>query len=772
MEPSNLPLEKIDRLAAEICSRVERQRAVSGYAQPNRVEIDATDYVTLSDYWHTLVRHRMALLRFALAGLMAAILISLLETPVYRARTSLEIQDFNDNFLDGKSTDPSDAWANYATAQSYVETQMKVLQSDSLVERVTDKLNLREAHPATQWGAFSARVRRMLGLSRESRVRDREELVREAARNLSVSTAGQSRLLEVLYESSDPKIAADFANTLVSEFIAQSQEMRWKSTQRTAEWLTGYLDETKARLEQSEKQLQDYARTSRLTITSEKDNVAEIRLRELQEELSKAQADRIAKQAKLEEAASKQTDSLPEMLEDPTLRDYRVKLTDLRRQMVELGTTLTPEHYKVERVQAQIAELQSAIQKQRSLILHRFTSEYDAARRREAYLTAAYGQQERIAADQSSKAIHYNTLKREVDSSRQLHEAMLQRVKHASLAAAMRGSNVLVVDPAKQPRLPYKPNLVMNSALGLFSGLFLGLGFALLREHADRRIRLPGDAQVYLNLPELGVLPLVGRSEPGRISDSLAQRRLPQIIPSGRPVEPPAGEHPELETWTHKPSLLAECVRAIMTSIFRLPGENGDHPRVVVLTSPSPGDGKTTVASNLSIAMAEIGRKVLLVDSDLRRPRLHKIFGASNDFGLSDVLWAHTPIETIPTLHLVRETKVAGLYLLPGGGSNVIPANLFYSPRMSKLLTRLRAEFEMVILDAPPTIHLADARVLGGLADGVILVIRAGQTTAESALSASQRFAEDGTRVLGTVLNNWDPDESPNYRYAYGYYSR
>jgi receptor protein-tyrosine kinase len=199
-----------------------------------------------------------------------------------------------------------------------------------------------------------------------------------------------------------------------------------------------------------------------------------------------------------------------------------------------------------------------------------------------------------------------------------------------------------------------------------------------------------------------------------------------------------------------------------------LPSENGGGPRVIVLTSPCPGDGKTTVACNLSIAVAEIGRKVLLIDGDLRRPRLHKVFNVDNTWGLSDVLRGDLPLESVPIEHLVRETEVSGLYLLPGGSCGVTPSNLFYSQRMSMLLKRLRAEFDMIMIDAPPMIHLADARILGRQADGVILVIRAGQTTTESALIASQRFAEDGTRVLGTVLNSWDPKTTANY--AYGSY--
>lgn len=773
MKSSDFPFVETNRIQPQLGNGAQQRPALCGYVEPPRAVVDGTPGSdSFLDYWRILVRHRRSLLRFALGGLLAAILISLVQTPLYRARTSLEIRDFNENFLDLERVSPSDSTGN-TIAESYFETQIKILQSESLLERVIDKLKLYPAQPAKNWWAFWSRGRQMLDPSSSTRPSGKEELIRQAGRNLTVRAAPNTRLLEVLYEAKDAKLAADFANTLVSEFIEQSQELRWKSTRRTGEWLTGHLGEMKAKLEQAEGQLQDYARTSGLTFTtsggrfaSEEANVAEIRLRELQDELSKAHADRVAKEAKSEEAKGNQMEALPEMLDDPTLRDHRLKLTDLRRQFVELSATLTPEHYKVQRVQAQIAELQSAVRKERSLILSRIRNEYTTARRREKFLADAYAKQEAVVAEQSSKAIHYDTLKREVNSSRQLYEAMLQRVKQAEFASAMRASNVLVVDAAKPPLLPYRPALPMNSALGLFSGVFLGLGLVLFRERFDRKVQAPGDVQIYLNLPELGVIPQAEITAPRQIRNNGRANRAPLALPPAPPLlGAPLGDCPELATWIRKASLLAESFRATLTSIL-LPGQNGDRPRVVVLTSPIPGDGKTTVASNLSIAMAETGRKVLLIDGDLRRPRMHKVFGVSNSRGLSDVLCGKTSSdEMVPIKHLVCETRISGLYLLPGGHSTITTSSIFYSSRMSGLLERLRGEFDMVLVDAPPMIHLADARVLGRLADGVILVIRSGHTPLQSALFASQRFAEDGTRVLGTVLNSWDPSTSDSYSY-------
>ncbi len=712
MKDSEFPLEKSDGRLAEFGPRAGQRPTVYRYVESPSMESAASPgYDSLLDYWNILFRHRKTLLSFALVGLLGATVISLVQTRIYRVRTSLEIQ--GNSFPENRGS--ADSAGSYSTPESYMETQVKLLQSESLLEHVIDKLKLQD-QPATGW--------RVLTFRRQPK---KEELIRKIQRNLTVRTSGNSRLLEILYESPDPKGAADFANTLVSEFIELSQEERWKSAESTAEWLTNHLNIMKTQLEQSEAQLQDYARTSGLA------------------------------------------DSLPEILEDPTMREYRQRLTDLQRQYAELSATLTPEHYKVQRVQAQINELKYQMLNERRNVLRRIGNEYESARRREALLSKAHTEQEKVVADQSEKAIHYDTLKRDVDSNRRLYETMLQKVKETSLTSAMRDSNVLVVDRARPPLLPYRPNLPMNTAIGLFSGVLLGFGFVLLQERIDRRISAPGDAQVYLDLPELGVIPLDELAVPRQSSGAVHLHRSTQTRPTEAVLRSHLSDCPELATWKRKPSLVAECSRTTLTSIL-LPNQNEEAPRVIVLTSPCPGDGKTTVACNLSIAVAEIGRKVLLIDGDLRRPRLHKVFGVPNNWGLSDVLWSGTSLETVPILDLVRETEVSGLSLLPGGSrGNAIPSNLFYSPRMSRLLARLRKEFDMAMIDAPPMIHLADARVLGRLADGVILVVRSGETTTESALHARQRFAEDGTRVLGTVLNSWDPKSSP--RYGYGSYN-
>src|ERR1700687_5622641 len=293
MRASEFPIQRKNGRSTEIDLWNEPRPVVYRHVDSPPPEVCGLGgYDSLRDYWQILFRYRKTLLTFVVAGLVGAILISLIQTPIYRVRTSLEIQGAS--FLEAKGQ--NDTGGNYASPESYVETQVKLLQSESLLEHVIDKLKLQNEQPKSGMQAFTWRIHRMLQFSDSSGLPERDKLMREIERNLTVRTSGNSRLLEVTYESPDPKGAADFANTLVSQLIELTQEERWKSAQGTAEWLTNHLNEMKVKLEQSEAQLQDYAHTSGLSFTSEKENLAEDRLKEIEGELSKAQADRIRNQ--------------------------------------------------------------------------------------------------------------------------------------------------------------------------------------------------------------------------------------------------------------------------------------------------------------------------------------------------------------------------------------------------------------------------------------------------------------------------------------------
>jgi capsular exopolysaccharide synthesis family protein len=719
--------------------------------------IDENPSFSLLDYWEGIRRYKFIILAFVVIGAMGALILSFLQTPMYRAHTSLEVEDLNENFQNLKDSDPT---AQIPSAESYFQTQVKILQSREMIELVIDKLNLMQ-RMAPHKHFWSGWIHRNTNPSLDPAFQ-REQLVDNVQKNLTVQAWGESRTAEIFYDSSDPRLASDVANTLVQTFIDESREIRWNSTQNTAEWLTGHLKELKKNLENSEGRLQEFARSTGIILAPEKQevtagrNISEDKLKEIQDELSRAQGDRTQKQAEYETIKSTPVESLSPTLNNPALQNYLVKMADLKAQLANLSATYTPEHYKVRQVEAQIADLQKSISGERASILQRSRSDYEAAQKRQEMLAAAYNDQVKTVSDMARKTIQYENLQHEVDTNRELYDALLLRIKQAGLAAAMRSSNVVVVDKAKPPVLPYRPNFPMNTALGLVTGLFVGVGFVLMRDRFNRNIESPGLSPAYLRIPELGVIPAA----------KLASRRFAWFPATTKvPLQlKAAGQNGT----SREHATLAEAYRATLTSIL-LPSVHGEGPRVLVLTSPDAGAGKTTVTSNLGMATAEIGRRVLLIDADLRRPRLHRLFEIPNSFGLTDILRITTPLEEIPVNQLVRQTKIPGLSLVPSGPTTDGLSSLLYSPRLTEFLQRVAKEFDLVLIDAPPMLHFADARVLGRHSDGVILVLRSGQTKRDAAMLARQRFDEDGTCVLGTILNNWDLKNfrSP-YAYAYG----
>ncbi len=328
-----------------------------------------------------------------------------------------------------------------------------------------------------------------------------------AAATLKVAPVKETRFIEITCDSTDPDVAADFVNTLVSEFVEQRMEDRWEAYNTTGQWLTRAQEELKLKLEASEQRLQEYARSSGLLFTGEDHSVAEEKLRQLQDELSKAQADRIQKEAKYSLTVSSSPESLPEVLDNGPLAQYQVKLADLRRELALLTSSLTPAHPKVVRLQAQIAELESTLLSERQNVVRRLKNEYQSAQERERLLSRNYGGQTQVVSQQGEKTIQYNLLKKDVEANRQLYQTALQRGKEASIDSALRSANVRVVDPARPRRSPYKPRVLVNLILGLLGGCFAGVGLVLARDYLNRSIRVPGESSSYLNVPELGVIP-------------------------------------------------------------------------------------------------------------------------------------------------------------------------------------------------------------------------------------------------------------------------
>ena len=729
------------------------------------------EYAGVLEYWQMVRRHPVNVILVTLLAGLIAFLFTLPDPRIYQARLSLEIQGLNDDFLNMKSVNATvEATSSYSPDYD-IQTQVKIIQSRSLLKRVRDKLEARgpmgNFQPADRLSVW----RKALKIAAPTQDALWRQALGMAAGSVRVKSSGTNRIVEVSCDSTNAQVAADFCNTLASEYMDENLEARWKSTEYTGEWLTKQLQDLKVNLEQSQEQLQSYARGTGLVFTDEKDTTGtadETKLADLQKTLSEAQADRISKQSKYEMAMSSPATALPDVLDDASLRDSQKSISDLQTKLAQLRTTFTVDHPEVRRVQAQITAIEATLQGQRSNILRRIKNDYEAAQGREKLLASTYTAQAAKVSAQAEAEAHYNLLKRDVDTSRTLYESMLQKLKEASIASALRASNINVVDPAERPSIPYKPDVRQSLTVGLLAGLFLGVVMVILRERADRTLQDPGDPSYYLSLPELGVVPagtLLG-------SPGSSKRLSPQIAlpgPNGKPSPAVVEERVELVSWNQKSSLLAESFRTTLTSIL-FSGQNGDRPRILVLTSASPKEGKTTVVCNLGISLAEINQRVLLIDADMRRPRLHGVFDVDNDYGLSDVLREPAPLDEATLERACAPTAIPNLYVIPSGGSRHSASTLVHSTRLPELLKLARQRFDTVVIDTPPMVNISDARVVGRLGDAVILVVRSAMTTRDAALLAKRRFAEDGIQLLGIILNWWNP-KTPGYGYYRYYYA-
>jgi succinoglycan biosynthesis transport protein ExoP len=701
-----------------------------------------------------LRRNRFIVVAILVVCVLLAVLVSVLTTPLYRATTVLEVQGVNPEFLKMKELDPT---SSSQSPESYTATEAKLIQSESLAKRVVEvsKLNERPAF-FKRSAAFEKFRSLLLGPPRapelEPSVRATAGLLRT---RIKQRVDGDSNLLVVSVDAPEPNLAGELAQTLAREFELQEQEARWNSSARVSDWLTGQLEELRQRMERSGGQLEQFVNSTGLVYAKDGSSVAEERLRQIQEELSRAQADRVVKQAQMNQAASSPVGGQPLILDDAPIREYKLRLADLQRNLADLNTTLTPEHYKVESVQAQIVEINSALEQQRLNVIARIKNEYLMSAQREAMLTQSYGAQTTAVAGEASRSARYGTLRKQAESDQELYRSMLEKVKATSMLAAIRTNTVHVVDPAQPPEQKYSPNYATNLGLGMLSGIILSVLLIVLRERLDVAIREPGEMGHALNIRELGAIPAV----------QIDRRRA---ITRGA-----AGELTSLNLTTtggeaRNRSVISEAFRCTAASLLFTSGDVANRSKVFLITSAYAGVGKTTTAVHLAIALCAGGRRVALVEGDLRKPTLHEIFGVPNHAGLADLLESDGPLNDSALQARLRATGVKGLHLLTAGAYlKFHPASL-ESGRLAEVLAYFRKNYDLVLVDCPPALQIPDARLLARDCDAVVLVGRAGQSRMKDLCQTVQIFGQDGRRVVGTILTDWDPrHEYPGYFSSY-----
>jgi polysaccharide biosynthesis transport protein len=736
---------------------------------PNRFHAEPT-----VNYAALLRRHRFAIAVIIGSVLVLSVLYTVVAPKSYKTEAILEVNGQNEQFMNTKDVEQN---SSAVSGDGYIETQTKLMKSPPVIQRTAQILGPKVPAALANKQGLVGKIQGLFGKAPEASPEQGEAIVAGILGGAKVKVDGGSDLLTVDLTGPDPELIADAANELTQQFILQAQELRGFNATNTNKFLTTQLSDARKKLQDSENALQDYARQANIVIPNEsQESVAADKLRQIQSDLAKAESDVAESRAQVETARTNPTENLPQVQDDPTLRDQQARLADLRRQRADLSVTLTPANYKIQQLDAQIAALEQQSAHERVNVVKKLGVQNSEINRRKQLLAAAYQAQLGVVSDQSVKEVRYNILKKEVDANRDIYQSMLQRVKQATIVSALKSSDVRVVSPALPPGSAYRPSIVLNLGLGLLLGLVFATCYILLAERSDASLRTPGQSVRHLNVPELAVIPSarIGNSE--RIPLTLrnlngaAAAAVAPDSKNGLLSITSASVDKEMVQWCQDETMMADAYRSAITSIL-LSRVNGISPRVILITSPRPKAGKTTTVANLGISLAEIGRRVLLVDGDLRRPRLGKLFGLQFATGLSDAL-LDEGTGNITLDSVIRPSTVPGLYVLPGGSEPANISKLLHSTHLDNLMERARAEYDFVLIDTPPMMGMADARLLSRNADGVILICRSGETSPEQLTEAKERLAEDGTPVIGTILNGCDLRiEDPSYVNHYNSYA-
>jgi succinoglycan biosynthesis transport protein ExoP len=749
MNMSNEPVEH--RMELERPSqKLYAPAVVNTYSIP-QARPETEDPVELNVLMAALWERKAIIAGMAILGLLVGLGVSLLTTPTYRARASLQLEGFNnDQFL--REVAPISPSLPNASPENYLQNAVKLLESETLAKRVAAKLGIHDGVQQEAWSQSMSQFGDWFHLLQPPAMTAEERRIQSVQKALNLRTSLQSQVIELFYDDRDPDRAAKGANTAASEFVNLNREARFQLAQDTTDWLNKQAGSLKATLENSNQQLLAFARSTGLVFAGKQGTLAEDRMRQVQDALAKAEADRATKQARYETAKANPDVLVSDALSSGPLRQYQTDLENLRRELAQLQTMYTPTNYKVQRVRAQIAEAEKSIAEERHDALDRLRTDFVSAASLEQLLSRTEAVQLKLVQQQMEKERQYDVKKSEIDATQRLYESMLEKMKEAGAASAFRSTNVRIIDPASVPSVPYSPKPPLNMAIGFAIGIVGGVGLTLLRAGSDNKVKRPGELS-RLEVPELGVIPsahIARALDPRESRRALLRGRLGELAIEGR--------HPDTSLW-------GESFRAVLTSIlfsdsfrggFRGNQESG---RVLVVTSLDVKEGKTTVVANLARTAAERNRRVLVIDADLRRPRLHEWLGLPNTWGLTDMLHRgdFADLSRSPLEALVRPTRIPNLWILPSGAVEANAPRLLHScsADLGALLRRFRREFDMVLIDTPPMTLYADGRLLGRMSDGLLVVVRANTRSREELRSAYLQFAQDQIPVLGTILNDW-----------------
>ncbi|HKN47520.1 MAG TPA: polysaccharide biosynthesis tyrosine autokinase [Candidatus Polarisedimenticolia bacterium] len=705
--------------------------------------------IHLLDYWHVVLKRRWVVYTSLAVVVSVTTLGSLLQRPIYTATTRLQIEQNTPKILPFQ-----DVMASVPDYRNdFYQTQYGLIQSRRVAREAIDSLHLADLEEFR------------IGLTPPAATGTAPEEQAEARRidrflkKLTVTPVRNSRLVDIAFSSHDRVLAAKVANRVADTYIAFNSQAQYNTTERATTSLTHQIANLQDEIDVKEKKLQAYARDNQIVALSDKQNIALKKLNDLSDSYTRAQAERIAKEARYAALRDASPVDLPEVLDSRLIQDLATKYAELTRQQAELSQKFKADWPEMVRLRRQIEETEDRLETERKgiyeQVLGAAESAYRSAKNQEQYLKSALDEQKRLSQEANLKEIDYNNLKAEITNQRSTLEALVKRQSETSSSAGLNdlvASNVRIVDIAEVPNRPSSPKIGLNILLSLVTGLGLGIGLAFFFEYLDKSVKTPEEILQAGGIPAIGMVPALRADGIGlrviRAEGADGARRRGPVV--------------ELISHEDGKSKISEAFREVRTAL--LVSQPGGPPKTILITSALPGEGKTAVAINLAITLAQIGRRVLLVDADLRRPRIHKIFQIPNVQGLSTCLSASGVAWPEPF-----KSPIPRLDLIPSGPMPPNPADLLDSDRFGQVQHEVQERgYDHIIFDSPPVLPVADPVIMAARVDAVALVVLAGVTSRDALAHVVRRLQQVKARTVGAILNRADLAAQPYY-YGYSY---
>src|SRR5580692_6268090 len=711
------------------------------------------------EYFRVLVKRKWIVVGCLLTIFTVVAIATLRQVPIYEANGSIAVKK-PDSSLNFKDTNAI-SFDYYDPTE--LETEVKILQSDLLALQVIKELNL-DRQPEFGGKSPASALPSSFDLAPDPLEADpsrTSSLLGSFKGRLTISLIPNSRIMSVRFRDADPQTAHDVVNKLMGDYQENNYKTRFNNTMQAEDWLSKQLVDLQMKVETSQEKLVRYQKEHEILGIDEKQNITTAKLDELNRALTLAESERMEKEAFYRLLESGDPDAIASSaggLGDSgaggqsasgLLESLRAKQADLRIQVADLNTQFGPSYPKLVQLNNQLAEIDIQLKSEMKKIASKVKGRYTAALGREDLLAQALEKQKQAANKLNESAIEYSLLKRDLETNRQLYEGLLEKLKEAGISEGLKSNNFQIVNSARVPTYPVEPNVPRNLGFAFVLGLTSGVGLAFLLEGLDNTVRTTEQAQAISGLPPLGMIPL-------------GSKTTREGSPSKRLILASSNEAVELITHVRPQSQMAESYRALRTSL--LLSHLGAPPKVIMVTSALPREGKSTTSINCAVVLAQKGVRVLLIDCDLRRPSIHKTLGMGPRSGLSNVLTGSVTLKQAITV----APTLPNLDVLPAGTPPPNPAELLASANMRDVLAELREKYDHIVLDTPPTLSVTDAVVLSPRADAIVLVIRSGSTTKQALRRSRDILMQVNARVSGVLLNAVDLS-SPDYYYYYEY---